>query len=268
LQSIAVMPFEHVGQGRDGPYVGDGIADELTTSLGRASRLRVAARTSAFALRGRQMDAREIGRALGVDALLEGSVRQDSNRLRVAVRMVNTHDGYQIWSETWDRSPEDLLAVQEQIADRVLQVLDGPASERDDVRGATVFVPSEAYHLYLQGRYFWHQRTRESLGRAADAFERATRMAPGFAQAHSGLADAYAVMGFYDYLPPAEAFPRARSAAEAALALDPRLAQAHASLGYVALYYDWNWAAAEAAFERAISLNPATRSLTSGTPTI
>jgi tetratricopeptide (TPR) repeat protein len=117
-------------------------------------------------------------------------------------------------------------------------------------------VAPEAYHLYLQGRYLWHQRTRDSLKRSAELFERATVLSPSYAPAFSGLADAYAVLGFYDYLPPAQAFPRAKAAAQRALVLDPRLAPAHASLGYVALYYDWNWVEAEAEFERAIALNP------------
>jgi tetratricopeptide (TPR) repeat protein len=216
----------------------------------------VAARTSAFALKDRRMDAREIGRALGVDALLEGTVRQAAGRARVAVRLVSTRDGYQIWSGSWERPVEELPAVQELVAHAVLRQLGGSPAPPGPDAATAARVPAEAYHLYFEGRYLWHQRTRESLTRAAQAFERAVALAPDFAPAHSGLADAYAVLGFYDYLPPSEAFPRARAAAERALALDPGLAQAHASLGYVALYYDWNWAAAEAAFERAIALNP------------
>ena len=255
LQSIAVMPLDEVGLDQAHQYSGEGIADELTTRLGRDSGLKVAARTSAFALKGRKLDAREIGRTLGVDALLEGSVRQVKDRVRVAVRIVNTRDGYQIWSNAWDQPLDAMPAVQEQILTEVLQVLEGGRSRRDSAVGMTP-VRSEAYHLYLQGRYLWHQRTRDSLKRSAELFERATVLSPNYAQAFSGLADAYAVLGFYDYLPPAQAFPRAKAAAQRALELDARLAHAHASLGYVALYYDWNWAEAEAAFERAIALNP------------
>jgi DNA-binding winged helix-turn-helix (wHTH) protein/TolB-like protein/Tfp pilus assembly protein PilF len=256
LQSIAVMPFDEVGLDQAHQYSGEGIADELTTQLGRESRLKVAARTSAFALKDRKLDAREIGRTLGVDALLEGSVLQAKDRVRVAVRIVNTRDGYQIWSKAWDQPLEAMPAVQEQILTEVLQVLEGGRSRGDSAAGGPLVVAPEAYHLYLQGRYLWHQRTRESLKRSAELFERATVLSPDYAPAFSGLADAYAVLGFYDYLPPAQAFPRAKAAARRALDLDARLAQAHASLGYVALYHDWNWAEAEAAFERAIALNP------------
>jgi DNA-binding winged helix-turn-helix (wHTH) protein/TolB-like protein/tetratricopeptide (TPR) repeat protein len=256
LQSIAVMPFDEVGLDHAHQYSGDGIADELTTQLGRESGLKVAARTSAFALRDRKMDAREIGRTLGVDALLEGSVLQAKDRVRIAVRVVNTRDGYQIWSNAWDQPLDQMPVIQEQILTEVLQVLGGGRSHRAPAVGRTLVVAPEAYHLYLQGRYLWHQRTRDSLTRSAELFERATVLSPNYAQAFSGLADAYAVLGFYDYLPPVQAFPRAKAAAQRALDLDARLAHAHASLGYVALYYDWNWAEAEAAFERAIALNP------------
>lgn len=253
-QSVAVMPFEDVGG--DGAYIGDGLADELTTSLGRATELKIAARTSAFALRSRQLDAREIGRTLGVDALVEGSVRRGADRVRVDARLVSTRDGYQIWSDSWERPIAALPALQDEISRAVLRVLQGERQTSTTIPARSADVPGEAYQLYLQGRYLWHQRTRDSLRRAAAAFEQAVARAPEYAEAHSGVADAYAVMGFYDFLPPSEAFPRARAAALRALELDAHLAQAHASLGYVALYYDWNWAEAEAAFARAIALNP------------
>ena len=256
LQAIAVMPFEEVGLDEARQHSGDGIADELTTQLGRESGLKVAARTSAFALKGRNMDAREIGRALGVDALLEGSVRQTNSRVRVAARLVSTRDGYQIWSNAWDQPLDEMAAIQEQILTELLEVLGNGRSPRDRTTTGTTTVTPEAYQLYLQGRFLWHQRTRDSLKRSAELFERATVLSPDYAEAFSGLADAYAVLGFYDYLPPAQAFPRAKAAAHRALNLDGRLAQAQASLGYVALYYDWNWSEAEAAFERAIALNP------------
>lgn len=255
-RSIAVMPFDEVGLDQTRQYSGDGIADELTTELGRESGLKVAARTSAFALKGRKMDAREIGRALGVDALLEGSVRQANSRVRVAARLVSTRDGYQIWSDAWDQPLDEMAAIQEQILTDVLRVLTGGRSRPNRAGAGATTVAPEAYHLYLQGRYLWHQRTRDSLKRSAELFERAAVISPTYAEAFSGLADAYAVLGFYDYLPSTEAFARAKTAAQRALDLDARLAPAHASLGYVALYYDWNWAEAEAAFKRAIALNP------------
>jgi TolB-like protein/DNA-binding SARP family transcriptional activator len=255
LQSVAVLPFTDLSPARDHEYFSDGIAEELSTRLARVPGLKVAARTSAFAFKGTDTDVKAIGRALKVDALVEGSVREADGNLRVAVRLVNASDGYQIWAETWNRSGGDVLALQDEIAIGVVRAL-RPGSTPSVAASPATPVNLQAYDLYLQGRYFWHQRTGESLTRAAALFERAVAAAPGYAEAHSGIADAYAVLGFYDHLPPREAFPRAKAAALRALEIDPRLAQAHASLGYVALYYDWQWPAAELAFSRAIELNP------------
>lgn len=256
LQSVAVLPFADLSPAGDHEYLSDGVAEELSTRLARVPGLKVAARTSAFTFRGTGSDARAIGRTLGVDALVEGSVRQAEGRLRVAVRLVDARNGYQIWADTWDRAGRDVLTLQDEIARSVLQALRRSATGVDTTSVAQRTIDPAAYDLYLKGRYLWHQRTRESLTRAAAVFDEAVTLAPAYAEAHSGLADAYAVLGFYDYLPPREAFPRAKAAATRALALDDRLAEAYASLGYVALYYDWSWADAERAFGRAIELNP------------
>lgn len=253
LASVAVLPFSDLSPGGDQEYFGDGIAEELTTRLGRVAGLRVAARTSAFAFKGRSQDVPSIGRALGVDGLLEGSVRSAEGRVRIAVRLVDARSGYQIWSDSWESAGRDVLTMQDEVAAGVLGVLrPGTAT----MAPATRRIDPAAYDLYLKGRYLWHRRTRDSLTEAAAAFEQAVALAPDFAEAHSGEADAFAVLGFYDHLPPREAFPRAKAAALRALRLNPDLAEAHASLGYTALYYDWDWAAAERALDRAIGLNP------------
>jgi TolB-like protein/DNA-binding SARP family transcriptional activator/Flp pilus assembly protein TadD len=256
LRSVAVLPFVDLSAARNQEYFGDGMAEELSTQLARIPGLKVAARTSASAFKGTDTDVKAIGKALKVDAIVEGSVRQEEGRLRIAVRLVDARDGYQIWAETWDRSGRDVLEIQHEIASAVLRAL-RPA----DVAGLSPRPPVRvidpvAYDLYLQGRYYWHQRSRDSLTRAVAAFERAVALAPNYAEAHSGVADAYAVLGFYDHLPPREAFPRAKVAATRALEIDDRLAEAYASLGYVALYYDWDWNAAERALTRATELNP------------
>jgi TolB-like protein/DNA-binding SARP family transcriptional activator/Tfp pilus assembly protein PilF len=256
LQSVAVLPFADLSPARDQEYFSDGIAEELSTRLARVPGLKVAARTSAFAFKGTETSVQEIGRALNVDALLEGSVRQVEGRLRIAVRLVDARSGYQIWADTWDRSGRDVLALQDEIASGVLRALRTSAIAGDAAGSPPRAVDLRAYDLYLQGRYFWHQRTRDGLTRAAAAFDRAVALAPDYAEGHSGVADAYAVLGFYDHLPPHQAFPRAKAAAERALQIDSQLAKAYASLGYVALYYDWDWKAAERALDRAIELNP------------
>ena len=253
VRSLAVLPFVDLSPARDHEYLSDGVAEELSTRLGRVAGLKVAARTSAFAFKGTGTDVAAIGRALKVDALVEGSVRESDGQVRVAVRLVNASDGYQIWAETWTGSGQQVLALQDEIATGVLRAL-RPGGTAALAPGRVV--SRQAYDHYLQGRYFWHQRTRESLLRAAAEFDRAVALAPQYAEAHSGVADAYAVLGFYDHLPPGEAFPRAKAAAQRALELDDHLAQAHASLGYVALYYDWHWQTAERELTRAIELNP------------
>jgi DNA-binding SARP family transcriptional activator/TolB-like protein len=256
LQSVAVLPFSDLSSARDQEYFSDGIAEELSTRLGRVPGLKVAGRTSSFAFKGTDTDVQAIGRALNVDAVLEGSVRQVEGRVRVAVRLVDARAGYQIWADTWERSGRDVLAMQDEIATGVLRALRPDAITRAPAGSPARAVDPTAYDLYLQGRYFWHQRTRDGLTRAAAAFDRAVALAPDYAEAHSGVADAYAVLGFYDHLPPREAFPRAKAAAERALQIDSQLAEAHASLGYVALYYDWDWTTAERALDRAVELNP------------
>jgi TolB-like protein/DNA-binding SARP family transcriptional activator/Tfp pilus assembly protein PilF len=256
LHSVAVLPFADLSAARNQEYFGDGIAEELSTQLARIPGLKVAARTSASAFKGTDTDVKAIGKALNVDAVVEGSVRHDEGRLRIAVRLVDARDGYQIWADTWDRSGRDVLATQHEIATAVLRALRPADFAHLALPTPTRVVDPVAYDLYLQGRYYWHQRSGKSLTRAAAAFERAVALAPNYAEAHSGVADAYAVLGFYDHLPPREAFPRAKVAATRALQLDDRLAEAHASLGYVALYFDWDWPAAERALTRATELNP------------
>ncbi len=255
VQALAVLPFADLSPARDHEYLSDGVAEELSTRLGRVAGLKVAARTSAFAFKGTDTDVAAIGRALNVDALVEGSVREADGQVRVAVRLINARDGYQLWAGTWTRSGQDVLALQDEIAAGVLRAMRPDGSTTPSVAPARV-VDRQAYDRYLQGRYFWHQRTGESLLRSVAEFERAVALAPDYAAAHSGLADAYAVLGFYDHLPPHDAFPRAKAAARRALDLDDQLAQAHASLGYVALYYDWQWPIAERELTRAIELNP------------
>ncbi|MGH7718029.1 MAG: BTAD domain-containing putative transcriptional regulator, partial [Gemmatimonadaceae bacterium] len=255
--AIAVLPFADMSPGGDQEYLGDGIAEELINALARVPGLRVAARTSSFAFRDEGGDVREIGRKLGVGTVLEGSVRRSDDRLRIAVQLVNVDDGYHLWAETYERPARDVFAVQDEIAAAVLRAL------RARLESSAAVAPIEhgtddleAYNLYLRGRYSWHRRTRDGLLRAASDFESAVVRSPGYARAHAGLGDAYAVLGFYDYLPPGQAFPKAKAAALRALELRPDMAEPHSTLGYVALYHEWDFPRAEQEFERAIELDP------------
>ena len=271
--AIAVLPFTNLSGDDSYEYVSDGVTEELIATLSEVPGLRVASRSSAFALKGQSIDVREAARRLGVGTVLEGSVRRSGDRLRVTAQLVNASDGLDLWSQSFDREVRDVLAIQEEIARAIVArlrrgggELAAPPAERAAGRAATgrngaavgdhpADAP-EAYDLYLKGRYAWHKRTEEGLRAAVGHFTAATQAAPRYALAYAGLADALAVLGFYDYLPPREAFPAARVAAERAVAIDAMLAAPHATLGYVALYHDWTFPRAEEEFRRAIALDP------------
>lgn len=255
IASLVVLPFADLSGDGSGAPLADGIAEELITRLSNTPGLSVIGRTSAFAFKDRAMDARQIGAALGVGAVLDGSVRRSGARLRIHAQLIDAKSGFELWSEIYERSSADVFNVQDEIAQALVTRLRGRGAAVS--KGAGVPVEDlEAYNLYLNGRYEWHKRTKASLLAAADYFEQSVDRAPDYARAHVGLGDAYAVLGFYDYVSPAEAFPRARTAARRAIELDPELAEPHATLGYVALYYDWNVGEAELEFKRAIELAP------------
>ncbi len=255
--AIAVLPFEDLSPGGDQEYFADGITEELIVRLGRIDGMNVVGRTSAFALRDSALDVREMARRLGVDLLLAGSVRPAGDRLRIVAQLLDAGSGYQLWAETYERDAEDVFAIQDEIAHEIATRLRGSASEADASRLAGMdSTDLVAYDHYLRGRYEWHRRTESGLRAAARYFGLATERAPSYAPAWVGLGDAHAVLGFYDYLPPDSAFPFAAEAARRALELDPDNAAAHATLGYTALYYDYDWTRAESEFRQVVELDP------------
>lgn len=256
--SIAVLPFADLSPGRDSDYFSDGLTEEIINALARVDELRVAARTSSFAFKGRDQDVREVGDALGVGTVLEGSVRKAGERLRITARLVDVESGYGLWEESYDREMGDVIRVQDEIARAVVGALRGELVASDTatlVRSSTTDL--EAYNLYLKGRFHWYRRTGDGFRQAIGYFEQAVARDPGYALAYTGLGDVYSLLAAYDYgvLPPREAFPKAKSALSRALQLDPSSAEAHAALGNVLLNYDWNWGGAERAFRRAMQLN-------------
>jgi TolB-like protein/DNA-binding winged helix-turn-helix (wHTH) protein/Tfp pilus assembly protein PilF len=256
-RTLAVLPFLNASGRAEDEYFSDGLTQEVIDRLCRIEGLRVVSRTSAFALKGKSLDANEIGRMLGVESFVEGSVRREGDRLRISAHLVNARDGYQLWAETYDRQLDDVLAIQEDIALAIADTLTGQLlGERNAALSVAPVVNPLAYDHYLKGRFNWHRRTQVSLRTAATHFEQAVELAPKYAPAWAGLADAYAVLGFYDFLSPSEAFPKAQEAARRALELDPQNASAEATLGYAALYYEWNIPKAETRFRRAIALDP------------
>jgi serine/threonine-protein kinase len=254
--SIAVLPFVNVGGAAQDEYFSDGMTDELTGALGDVPGLRVASRTSAFAFKGRNVDAREIGRALHVGSLLEGRVRRDGQRLRVSAQLTSATDGLALWSETYEREMRDVFRVQDEIAGAIAAALRVRLTAAADTAAGSRARTADmvAYDLYLRGRYHLHRRGGAELQRAAGYFEQATRRDPGYAAAHAGLADAMALLPVYGDTPADSAFAVARAAAERAVALDGTLAEAHTTLGLVHKSLG-EWEAAERALRRAVALD-------------
>jgi TolB-like protein/Flp pilus assembly protein TadD len=255
-RTIAVLPFLDRSPGGEQEYFCDGITEEVINALVAVPGLKVAARTSSFGYKGADQDIREIGRALGVAQVLEGSVRTAGRRLRVTAQLINVADGYHVWSERYDRDLEDVFAVQDEISAAIVQALQMTMGDQARPAAARHSNNLEAYQLYLRGRHCWNRRAKGELPKAIDYFRQAIDTDPAYALAYSGLADCYNVMGFFGYDAPEPAFTRARAAAERALEIDPELAEAHCSLGYVLHHYDRDWPAMERAYRRAIELKP------------
>ena len=255
--SIAVLPFVDLSPERDQEYFCDGIAEEIINAISQVEGLRVAARTSCFAFRGKEGDIREIGSKLNVGAVLEGSVRKAGKRLRITAQLVNVEDGYHLWSERYDRDLEDVFAVQDDIAATVVEklatrLLGGRRSTVERRHTGNV----KAYEAYLRGRHHWNKRDEKSLRRAIREFEEALVVDPHYALAYAGLADSYSLLVQAWALAPQDAFPRARAAALRAIELDDSLAEPYPSLAWIGSHYEWDWQSSERHFRRALKLNP------------
>ncbi len=258
INSIAVLQLRNLTNDPENEYFTDGMTESLITSLSKLDGLKVIARGSVFRFKGKDVDAREVGKQLGVAAVLEGSVRKEGDRMRVAVRLASAEDGRVLWaSETDDHAPQDIFALQDEVARGVAASLRGKLSgegERQLTRRYTDNV--EAYQLYLKGRYFWNKRTEDALKKGIEYFEQAIQKDPNYALAYAGLADSYALLDLYTGLQRGDVFPKARAAAAKALEIDDALAEAHTSLSYVKYYYEWDWSGAEKELKRAIEINP------------
>ncbi len=255
--SVAVLPFADLSQERTSEYFGDGIAETLIGALSSVPGLDVAARTSAFSFRGKNVDAREIGRQLGVAAVLEGSVQRAGERLRISAQLVKSSTGTNLWSQTFDRNAADIFAVQDEVARAVVTALKGRLlGEQTRLGVSEPTRDREAYDLYLQGRFLWNKRAVHDLEKAIDLFGQAIQRDSTFALAWAGLADAYITMSFYSSIPAPQLLGKSRAAADRALALNPQLGESRATRAYVFLLQDWNLAAADSEFQRAIALSP------------
>jgi TolB-like protein/tetratricopeptide (TPR) repeat protein/tRNA A-37 threonylcarbamoyl transferase component Bud32 len=255
--AIAVLPFANMSGSRENEYFSDGMTDELIQALGTVKGLEVAARTSSFAVKGKNLTVQEIGSKLRVSHVIDGSVRGSSKRLRVSAALINTENGYRVWSETYDREPRDVFRVQDDIAQSIVSALKATLGNSQPTPGSQRMPRDlEAYDLYLKGRFFWTKRTSAGLQTAARYFEQAIARDTTYALAYAGLADSYAVLAAFGYLEPRQAYSRAKPAALKAIALDSALAEAHTSLGFAHLYYDLDTASAKREFDRALALDP------------
>jgi serine/threonine-protein kinase len=249
--SIAVLPFADLSPGRDQEYLCDGIADELITALMGLDGIRVASRTSAFQFKDKADDLAEIGRRLRVNTVLEGTVRVAGPKMRVTVRLTDVTEGFQVWTERYDRPMDDIFAVEDEIAHAVVQRLKiSMASDAPLVVPGTTNM--EAYALYLKGR---NELFKHDLMSAMASFNAVVEQQPDYADAHAMLAYGYMMASFAN-LPPRQVMPMAKKAAARALEINPNLAEGHLALGTVLHWYDWDWEGAEASFAKAIALSP------------
>ncbi len=251
IRSLAVLPLENLSGDPAQEYFSDGMTDELTSKLATIDELRVISRTSARRYKATDKTVREIGTELGVDALVEGSVRLADGKVRIAVTLVEVATDGSLWTETYDGAAADILGIQDRVAGSIARALQMELDAR------TRDIPPAAFHAYLKGRHHWNQRTEKDFLKAIEYFTEASSLSPSYAEAFAGLADTYSLLSVYNLKRPETAMPTAKTAVLEALRIDPRLAEAHASLGNILFLYDWKWPEAEREFQKAIELNPA-----------
>ncbi len=255
--SVAVMPFENVGNDPANEPFSDGMADELTTQLGRVDGLSVTPRTSAFSVKGRHLSPRDIGQKLGVRYLVGGSVRRAGNQIRIRAELIDVVTGTAPWSDEYDGQANGTFTVQDSIASAIMTHLRLHLSPTaNEAMTGRRTGDAEAHDLYLQGRYFFEKRDSVSLRKAQEFFERAIRRDSSYALAYAGLADAYSQSSVFGYVAPGQVYAKAKAAAIRALALNPNLVEVHTALGFLALFFDWDWPAAGRELDRAIALDP------------
>ena len=254
--SIAILPFVNVSADPENEYFCDGLAEELINSLMKLDKLRVAARTSTFAFKGRESNVRYIGQNLNVQTVLEGSVRKSGDRLRIIAQLINVTDGYQIWSERYDRQLADIFEIQDDIALAIVDALKVKLLNNEKAVLRKRYTDNvEAYQLYLKGR-LWNRRTADGFKSAIGYFQKAIEIDDGYAIAHAGLADYYTVLAFYEGLPPDIAGAKAKHFAGRAIELDNTIGETHASYGVTIGAFDWKWTEARKAYRRAMEINP------------
>jgi TolB-like protein/lipoprotein NlpI len=256
---LAVIPFQNLTGDPNQEFFADGLTEEMITELAALNpqQLGVIARSSAMTYKSTSKSAAQIGRELGVNYILEGSVRTWGERVRITAQLIQVNDQTHVWADTFDRQPQDILALESDVANVVARQINVTLSPRsaEQISGVHAVNPA-AYEAYRKGRFFWYKRTEDALHKGIDYFNQAVALDPTYAPAYVGLSDSYLMLAGRGLVPARDVLPQAKAAAEKALALNPQLGEAHASLGHVRLH-DWDWSGLDEEFKRAIELNPA-----------
>jgi len=256
---LAVLPFVNVSHDPQQEYFSDGITDEIISQLGQLSpqHLGIIARTSTMKYKATNKSVEEVGSELGVEYVLEGGVRYASGRVRITAQLIQVEDQTHLWAESYEKDLADVFAIQDEVATCIadslaLELLPPQKNALPRILAGS----SVAYVAYLKGRYCWNMRTFKGLSTGIRYFQTVVRNEPRFAQAHAGLADCYASLAEFGWVPPNEVMPKAKAAALKALEIDDTLAEAHTALAHAKFYFDWDWVGAETGFRRALELNP------------
>ncbi|HWS99392.1 MAG TPA: protein kinase [Pyrinomonadaceae bacterium] len=257
VDSVAVLPFVNDSSDPDAEYLSDGITESIINKLSQLPKLKVMSRNAVFRYKGQKIDPQEVGKSLGVGAVLTGRVLKVGEKLVIKTELVNVADGAQLWGAEYDKDFSDIFAVQEEISRKISERLRVKLTGADEERLAKRYTnDTEAYQLYLKGRHFWNKRDEAGLRAGIKYFREAEQKDPSYALAYSGLADSYALLCDIGAAAPNDHMPSAREAAQRALDIDPNLAEAYTSRAFVKLAYDWDWRGAESDFKRALELNP------------
>jgi TolB-like protein/class 3 adenylate cyclase/Flp pilus assembly protein TadD len=255
-KSIAVLPFVNMSSDAENEYFSDGISEEILNALSRVEGLQVSARTSSFLFKGKNEDVRQVGAKLGVSSVLEGSVRRFGKRVRITAQLINTADGYHIWSENYDSDLEDIFQVQDEISLKIVNRLKENFALAD--KSAHIIKPPteniEAYNLYLKGLYYWNKSNPEDIHKAVTIFEEVIALDPTFASAYCMVSFCYSFLGSSGMMSKAEAYSKAKDYTLKAIELDPNHAESHLSLATIKFYHNWDFDGAEASLNKAISL--------------
>lgn len=252
-----MLPLQNISPDAKDEYFADGLTEELISTISKVRELSVISRTSAMQYKTKSKPITEIGRELNSGTILEGSVRKSESSIRITVQMIDAMHDNHLWAESYDRELQDIFAIQSDIAERVAGALRIHllSTEKKDIETIAT-ENTESYTLYLEGRHYWNERTRECNVKAVRLFERAVKLDAKYALAYAGLADCYIISGDYDWMEPKEAFPKAKQYISRAIEIDPRLAEPHASLGVLCNSYETRWREAEEEFKQAIELKP------------